>query len=87
MSTWRKRHVGCAEKRFGDVKTLQPVEWLLDYGSCYTAIETITLAAALDIVSKFTPARSLQRNSMTEALVKAFKWDLSSAIIGQMGKP
>jgi len=47
--------LACVEKRFGDVKTLQPVEWLFDNGSCYTARETITFAAALGIVSKFTP--------------------------------
>ena len=67
--------LACVEKRFGDVKTLQPVEWLSDNGSCYTARETITFAAALGIVSKFTPARSPQSNGMAEALVKTFKRD------------
>ena len=67
--------LACVEKRFGDVKTLRPVEWLSDNGSCYTAKETITFAAALGIVSKFTPARSPQSNGMAEALVKTFKRD------------
>lgn len=67
--------LACVEKRFGDVKTLQPVEWLSDNGSCYTARETVTFAAALGIVNKFTPARSPQSNGMTEALVKTFKRD------------
>ena len=67
--------LACVEKRFGDVKTLQPVEWLSDNGSCYTARETITFAAALGIVSKFTPSRSPQSNGMAEALVKTFKRD------------
>lgn len=67
--------LACVEKRFGDVKTLQPVEWLSDNGSCYTARETITFAAALGIVSKFTPVRSPQSNGMAEALVKTFKRD------------
>ena len=67
--------LACVEKRFGDVKTLQPVEWLSDNGSCYTARETITFAAGLGIVSKFTPARSPQSNGMAEALVKTFKRD------------
>jgi len=34
--------LACVEKRFADVKILQPVEWLSDNGSCYTARETIT---------------------------------------------
>jgi len=54
---------------------LQPVEWLSDNGSCYTAKETITFAAALGIVSKFTMARSPQSNGMAEALGKIFKLD------------
>ena len=67
--------LACVEKRFGDVKTLQPVEWLSDNGSCYTARETTAFAAALGIVSKFTPARSPQSNGMAEALVKTIKRD------------
>ena len=67
--------LACVEKRFGDVKTLQPVEWLSDNGSCYTARETITFAVALGIVSKFIPARNAQSNGMAEALVKTFKRD------------
>ena len=54
---------------------MQPVEWLSDNGSCYTAKETITFAAALEIVSKFTMARSPQSNGMAEALGKIFKLD------------
>lgn len=67
--------LACVEKRFGDVKTLQPVEWLSDNGSCYTAKETIAFAAALGIISRFTPARSPQSNGMAEALVKTIKRD------------
>jgi len=67
--------LACVEKRFGDIKTLQPVEWLSDNGSCYTAKETITFAAALGIVSKFTQTRSPQGNGMAEALIKTFKRD------------
>ncbi len=50
--------LACVEKRFGNVKTLQPVEWLSDNGSCYTARETITFTVALGIFSKYIPARS-----------------------------
>ena len=67
--------LACVEKRFVDIKTLQPVTWLSDKGFCYTAREAIVFAAALGIVSKFTPARSPQRNGMAEALVKTFKRD------------
>ncbi len=67
--------LACVEKRFGDVKTLRPVEWLSDNGSCYTAGEAITFAAALGIVRKFTQARGPQSNGMAEALVKTFKRD------------
>ncbi|UIB01530.1 DDE-type integrase/transposase/recombinase [Desulfovibrio desulfuricans] len=67
--------LACVENQFGNVKILQPVEWLSDNGSCYTARETITFAAALGIFSKFTPVRSPQSNSMAEALVKTFKRD------------
>lgn len=67
--------LACVEKRFGDVKTLRPVEWLSDNVSCYMARETITFTAALGVVSRFTPARSTQSNGMAEALVKAFKRD------------
>ena len=52
--------LACVEKRFGDIRTLYPVEWLSDNGSCYTARETIAFAAQLGIVSKFTPVRSPQ---------------------------
>ena len=67
--------LACVEKRFGEVKALRPVEWLSDNGSCYTARETITFAAAMGIVSKFTPARSPQSNDMAESLVKTFNRD------------
>jgi len=67
--------LACVKKRFGEVKALRPVEWLPDNGSCYTARETITFAAAMGIVSKFTPARSPQSNYMAESLAKTFKRD------------
>ena len=65
--------LACVEKRFGEVKALRPVEWLPDNDSCYTARETITFAAAMGTVSKFTPARSPQSSDMAESLVKTFK--------------
>ena len=70
--------LACVEKRFGDIKTLRPVEWLSDNSSRYTARGTITFAAALGIVSRFTPARSPQGNGMAGALVKTFKRDYVS---------
>ncbi len=67
--------LACVEKRFGDIKTLHPVEWLSDNGFCDTARETIAFAAQLGIVSMFTPVRSPQSNGLAEALVKTYKRD------------
>ena len=50
--------LACAEKRLEDVKILQAVEWFTNNSFCYTARETVSFAAALGIVSRFTPARS-----------------------------
>ena len=63
------------EKRFGDVRAPNPVEWLSDNGSPYTAIETRRFAAQLNLVSCFTPVASPESNGMSEALVKTIKRD------------
>ena len=75
--------LACVEKRFGDVKTLQPVEWLSDNGACYTARETITFAAALGIASKFTPARSPKATVWLKLSSKHSRGITSSAMIDQ----
>ncbi len=64
--------LACVEKRFGDIKTLYPVEWLSDNDSCYTSRKTIAFAAHLGIIS----------NGMAEALVKHSNGITSSVMIG-----
>lgn len=65
----------CVEKRFGVVKAPQPVEWLSDNGSCYTARETVAFATLLGLLPRFTPVRSPESNGMAEAFVNTFKRD------------
>jgi hypothetical protein len=48
----------CAERRFDAVREREPVQWLADDGSPYTAAETIYVATALHLVACFTPVRS-----------------------------
>jgi len=63
------------EKRFGALRTPQPIEWLSDNGSPYTAAATRTFAAQLNLPSCFTPVTSPESNSMAEAFVKTLKRD------------
>lgn len=65
----------CVEKRFGTGHPAHRVVWLTDNGSCFTANETVEYASWLGLVSRFTPVRSPQKNSMAEAFVKTFKRD------------
>ena len=53
----------------------QPVQWLADNGSAYTAAETIDFAAALNLIACFTPVRSPESNGVCEAFVKTIKRD------------
>ncbi|GJE42487.1 hypothetical protein AEGHOMDF_1659 [Methylobacterium soli] len=48
----------CVEERFGGLRATHPVQWLADNGSAYTAAETLSFAAALNLVPCFTPVRS-----------------------------
>lgn len=63
------------EKRFGDIRAPQPVEWLSENGSPYTALETRRFAAQLNLISCFTPVASPESNGMSEALIKTIKRD------------
>lgn len=49
----------CIEKRFGVVKAPQPVEWLSDNGSCYTARETVAFATLLGLLPQKTTQPAL----------------------------
>jgi putative transposase len=48
----------CVERRFDAVRAPEPVQWLADNGSAYTAAETVDFATALNLVACFTPVRS-----------------------------
>ena len=65
----------CVERRFDTLRVPHPVQWLADNGSAYTARETLNFAAALGLVTCFTPVRSLESNGVSEAFVKTLKRD------------
>ena len=65
----------CVERRFGTVRAPEPVQWLADNGSAYTAAETVDFASALNLVPCFTPVRSPESNGVCEAFVKTFERD------------
>lgn len=65
----------CVERRFDAFRAPEPVQWLADNGSAYTAAETVDFATALNLVACFTPVRSPESNGVCEAFVKTFKRD------------
>lgn len=68
--------VDSVERRFGSMdRLLRPVQWLSDYGSAYTAHETVAMAHSLGLMPCTTPVRSPESNGMAEAFVKTFKRD------------
>lgn len=71
----RDMMLDCVERRFEALRAPQPVQWLADNGSAYTAGETTDFAVALNLVACFTPVRSPESNGVCEAFVKTFKRD------------
>lgn len=63
------------EARFGGMRAATPVELLSDNGSAYTARDTRTFARQLGLKTCFTPVRSPQSNSISEAFVHTLKRD------------
>lgn len=63
------------ERRYDTVRAPAHVEWLSDDGSPYTTKETRQFAARFDLVPRFTPVASPERNGMGEAFVQTFKRD------------
>ncbi len=63
------------EKRFGVMRAPHRIEHLSDNGSAYTAKDTRSFAAALNLVPCFTPVASPESNGMSESFVKTFKRD------------
>lgn len=67
------------ESRFGSVDNMpDPIEWLSDNGSPYTATDTREMAGYLRLLACTTPYRSPESNGMAEAFVKTFKRDYVS---------
>ena len=53
----------------------EPIEWLTDNGSCYTAHDTRRFARDIGLVPCTTPVESPQSNGMAEAFVRTLKRD------------
>ncbi|MBR0674350.1 integrase core domain-containing protein, partial [Neoroseomonas soli] len=71
----RDMMLDCVERRFDALRAPQPVQWLADNGSAYSAGETVDFATALNLIACFTPVRSPESNGVCEAFVKTFKRD------------
>ncbi len=64
------------EHRYGPVNRLpEPIEWLSDNGSPYTAGETRRFAREIGLTPRTTPVSSPQSNGMAEAFVRTLKRD------------
>ena len=68
--------VATVEHRYGRVNRVpEPIEWLSDNGSCYTARDTRAFARDIGLVPRTTPVSSPQSNGMAEAFVRTLKRD------------
>lgn len=68
--------VATVEHRYGQVNRVpEPIEWLTDNGSCYTARDTRAFARDIGLVPRTTPVSSPQSNGMAEAFVRTLKRD------------
>lgn len=61
--------------RLGDPRPQEPIQWLSDNGSIYTALATEWMAEQLHLQPITTPASSPQSNGMSEAFVNTLKRD------------
>lgn len=61
--------------RFGAGRPSEPVQFLSDNGSIYTAIDTVITAQRLGLAPVTTPAYSPQSNGMAEAFVRTLRRD------------
>lgn len=73
--------IACVERRFGATRAPQPVEWLADNGSAFTAKATLDVATALGLRLAFTPPRSPESNGIAEAFVKTLKRDYIRVVL------
>ena len=68
--------VATVEHRYGQVNRVpEPIEWLSDNGSPYTARDTRAFARDIGLVPRTTPVSSPQSNGMAEAFVRTLKRD------------
>ncbi|EKE9144858.1 IS3 family transposase [Escherichia coli] len=67
-------------KRFGNRLPEEPIEFLSDNGSCYTAKETRAFSRQLNLEQRTTAVRSPQSNGMAESFVKTMKRDYISVM-------
>lgn len=67
--------LACVQRRFAALRAPSPVQCPANNFSAYTARETLDFAAALFLVPRFTPVRSLENNSVSEAFVETLKRD------------
>jgi putative transposase len=62
------------ETRFGSTsKPSKTIEWLADYGSCYTLAEIRSFAKKMGSKQVTTPVTSPQSHGITESFVKTLK--------------
>lgn len=61
--------------RFGAMRPSEPVQFLSDNGSTYTAIDTVITAERLGLVPVTTPAYGPQSNGMSKAFVRTLRRD------------
>ena len=57
----RDMMVQCVERRFGDIRAPQKVQWLTDNGSIFAANRTIEIAAALNLEPCFAGRKSREQ--------------------------
>ena len=68
--------IATVEHRYGQVNRVpQPLEWLTDNGSCYTARNTRAFARGIGLIPRTPPVSSPQSNDMAEAFVRTLKRD------------
>lgn len=63
------------EYRTEKSRLTNPIQWLSDNGSCYTAKKTVEFGTSLGLEIRTTPAYSPESNGLSEAFVKTFKRD------------
>jgi putative transposase len=61
--------------RFGDARPAQPIQWLSDNGSMYTALETVIAAEQHGLVAITTPVCSPESNGISEAFHHTLRRD------------